>query len=102
MDVFRFTEIAEAGQPILNPFTAEQLQLLGRLCRLRPDQTVLDLGCGKGELLCTWAHDHDIRGVGVDIFAPLIDEAVARATELGVSDRTCFVTGDAAPYHPPP
>lgn len=98
MDVFRWTEIAEAGQPILNPFTAEQLALVGSLCELQPDQTILDLGCGKGELLCTWARDHAIRGVGMDIFEPLIREANARAVELGVRDRVDFVTGDAGAY----
>lgn len=100
MDIFRFTETAEAGQPILNPFTAEQLALLGRLCRLRPDQTILDLGCGKGELLCTWARDHGTEGIGVDIFAPLIADAERRAIELCVDDRVTFVTGDAGTYDP--
>jgi len=45
VDVFRFTEIAEAGVPILNSFTADQLIPIGELCRIRPTQSVLDLGC---------------------------------------------------------
>lgn len=100
MDVFRFTEIAEAGVPILNPFTSDQLALVGELCRLQPGQSILDLGCGKGELLCTWARDHGIDGIGVDIFDVLVREAEERAAELGVSDRARFVIDDAGLYDP--
>jgi cyclopropane fatty-acyl-phospholipid synthase-like methyltransferase len=28
---------------------------------------MLDLACGSGELLCTWARDHGVSGTGVDI-----------------------------------
>ncbi len=98
MDVFRFTEIAEAGTAILNPFTDDQLALLGRLCRLHRDQTILDLGCGKGELLCCWSRDHQVRGVGVDIHEPLIAAANRRALELGVANHVEFVVGDGATY----
>lgn len=100
MDIFRFTEIAEAGQPILNPFTSEQMRLLGSLCELRAEQSILDLGCGKGELLCTWSREHGTRGVGVDVYEPFTAEAEHRARALGVADRVKFVTADAGAYEP--
>ena len=67
MDLLRQHEIAEAGHRILNPFTDEKLALLGELCRWRRDMRLLDLASGKGEMLCTWARRHGIRGLGVDI-----------------------------------
>src|SRR5258708_1406224 len=60
-------EIAEANHRILNPFTDEKLMTLGTVCRLQPGQRVLDLACGKGELLCRWAHQFGIEGLGIDI-----------------------------------
>ena len=45
-------EIAEANHRILNPFTDEKLMTLGTICGLQPGQRMLDLACGKGELLC--------------------------------------------------
>lgn len=53
--MLRYYEIAEAEHRIRNPFTDQKLVLLGQLCRLRPGQRLLDLACGKGELLCRWA-----------------------------------------------
>ena len=53
--MLRFHEISEAGHRILNPFTDDKLMLLGSVCRPRPGQRILDLCCGKGELLARWA-----------------------------------------------
>ena len=94
----RHHEIAEAGHRILNPFTEQKLDLLGRICRLRPGDRQLDLACGKGELLCRWAAHHGITGVGVDLSEVFLAAARARADELGVADRVRFEHSDAAAY----
>ena len=91
MDVLRQHEIAEAGHRILNPFTDQKLELLGELCRWRRDMRLLDLCSGEGEMLCTWAHRHGIRGLGVDISEVFVPAAQARAAHLGVADRARFV-----------
>src|SRR4029453_9218188 len=98
MSVLRQHEISEAGHRILNPFTDAKLALLGEVCRLRPGQRQLDLACGKGEMLCRWAADHGITGVGVDISRVFLSAARARATALGVADRVRFAEADAAAY----
>lgn len=98
----RLHEIAESDNVIINPITSDQLDLLGRICRLRPGQRQLDLACGKGEMLCRWARDHGISGVGVDLSSVFIAAARQRANELGVSDRVELVQGDAAAYSAPP
>jgi len=48
-------EISEADHRILNPFTEEKLMTLGAVSRVGPSTRILDLACGKGELLCRWA-----------------------------------------------
>lgn len=100
MSRLRYYEIVEADHRILNPFTEEKLALLAEVCRLEPDQRVLDLACGKGELLATWAHRHGIRGVGVDISEVFLAAARARLAELGVADRVDLVHDDAGAYRP--
>ncbi|MDQ1288742.1 MAG: hypothetical protein QG622_2308 [Actinomycetota bacterium] len=97
MDLRKFV-IAERNHRIVNPLTAEQLATLGSALRLPSDSRVLDLACGKGEMLGTWARDHRITGVGVDLCAEFLDDARARAAELGVTDRVSFVHGDAGGY----
>lgn len=48
----RIHEIAEQNHRILNPLTHEKLMLIGEICQLDSSSTVLDLCCGKGEMLC--------------------------------------------------
>jgi hypothetical protein len=95
VDIFRCTDIAEAGVPILNPLSLDKLFLLGEIARLEPGMRHLDLACGKGELLCQYAARHGTHGVGIDMHPPFIEIARARATELGVAGRLDFQVGDA-------
>jgi SAM-dependent methyltransferase len=98
----RFHEIAESYHRILNPFTRDQLQLLGDICRLQPGMKQLDLACGKGEMLCTWAQRYGISGIGVDISAAFLEDAEKRAEALAVTQQLEFIRGDGAEYHAEP
>jgi cyclopropane fatty-acyl-phospholipid synthase-like methyltransferase len=69
----------ERDHRIHDPFSAEKLAVLGQSLRLREGDRILDLACGSGEMLCTWARDHQIGGTGVDISSAFIADAVARA-----------------------
>ncbi|MFE9702629.1 SAM-dependent methyltransferase [Streptomyces sp. NPDC005930] len=96
MDLPRILTIRESGHRIHNPLTAGKLAALGESLRLAPGTRVLDLACGSGEMLCTWARDLGVTGTGVDISTVFTEQARARAAELGVTDRVEFVHGDAA------
>lgn len=94
----RFHEIAEQNHRILNPFTDDQLALLGEICRLHSRMRQIDLCCGKGEMLCRWSASAGITGVGVDISPVFLAAARRRAAELQVADQVTFVEGDAGAY----
>ncbi len=94
----RHHEIAEAGHRILDPFTNEKLRLLGQVSRAGRGTKVLDLACGKGEMLCRWADWFGVVGVGVDVSDVFLAAARARAAELGVAGHVTFVHGDAGAY----
>lgn len=98
VDIPRIFNITESAHRIHNPYTSEKLATLGAALRLEPETRVLDLGSGSGEMLCTWARDHGIRGTGVDMSELFTRQAKERAEELGVADRVTFVHGDAAGY----
>jgi SAM-dependent methyltransferase len=91
-------EISEAGHRILNPFTDAKLMLLGRVSRVGPDTRILDLACGKGEMLCRWAREYGAGGHGVDISEVFLAAAKERAAGLGVAGRVTFERADAAGY----
>ncbi|MQA85771.1 MAG: methyltransferase domain-containing protein [Streptosporangiales bacterium] len=97
-EALMFHEIAEANHRILNPFTEEKLMLLGEVCRLRTGMRLLDLACGKAEMLCRWAQRYGIEGVGVDLSEVFLAAARERADDLGVASRVTLVPGDAAAY----
>ncbi len=98
MDIPRIFTITESAHRIHNPFTPEKLDTLGAALRLEPGTRVLDLGSGSGEMLCTFARDYGIAGVGVDMSPLFTEQARRRAEELGVANRVTFVHGDAVGY----
>lgn len=98
MDIPRIFSITESAHRIHNPFGPDKLATLGVALRLEPGMGVLDLGSGSGEMLCTWARDHGITGVGVDMSRLFTEQARRRALELGVADRVEFIHADAAGY----
>lgn len=91
IDIPRIFTISESEHRIHNPFTPEKYATLGRALRMAPGTTILDLGSGSGEMLCSWARDHQIVGTGVDMSLLFSQQAAARAEALGVSDRVTFI-----------
>ena len=98
MDIPRIFTITESAHRIHNPFTPEKFATLGAALRLESGTRVLDLGSGSGEMLCTWARDYAITGVGIDMSQLFTAQAKRRAEELGVANRVEFIHGDAAGY----
>ncbi|MBW6435915.1 class I SAM-dependent methyltransferase [Actinoplanes hulinensis] len=98
VDLPRSFVVRERDHRIHDPFTPAKLAVLGEAIRLRPGMSILDLACGSGEMLCTWAEKHHITGTGVDISTAFIANAVARAAELGVEDGLTFTHGDASGF----
>jgi SAM-dependent methyltransferase len=98
LDLSRTYAIRASSHRIINPLAPEKVATLGRAIRLRPGMSALDLACGKGEMLATWARDHGITGTGVDHSADFLAAARERVAELGVADRIELVRADASSY----
>ena len=98
MDIPRIFNIMESAHRIHNPFSPDKFATLGAALRLNPEDSVLDLGSGSGEMLCTCARDYGIVGTGIDMSQLFSEQANRRAEELGVTDRVKFIHGDAAGY----
>ncbi len=94
----RHHEIAETHHRILDPFTDAKLRLLGEVAEVGPATRILDLACGKGEMLCRWAEWFGSTGVGVDLSDVFLAAARARAVALDVPERVSFVQGKAEAY----
>lgn len=90
--------IRESRHRVHNPITESQLADFGSSLDISAGTLILDLACGSGEMLSTWARDFGATGLGVDINHDFIVSAEARALELGVSDAVQFVEADASGY----
>jgi SAM-dependent methyltransferase len=98
VDLPRSFTIRESSHRIHNPFTSDKLATLGQALSPPPGTRMLDLACGTGEMLCTWARDHQVTGTGIDISTVFIAAALARAAELKVDGLVSFAHGDASGY----
>lgn len=96
-----FYEIAEAGQRLPAPLSSAHIQALALACRMSATTRVLDLACGRGELLNQWAKHYDLKATGVDDRPALIELAQKRSDELDVWSNLNFVVSDLATYVQP-
>jgi cyclopropane fatty-acyl-phospholipid synthase-like methyltransferase len=83
------------------PLTQAQLLRLAHMCQVNIGTRVLDLACGRGELLAQWARQHELQGTGVDDSAAAITLAQKRAEELEVWSQLQFVVADVLAYPQP-
>ncbi len=60
------------------------------------DRTVLDVGCGIGDLAIEAVRQGAARAFGVELSAKAVDEARRLAVERGMADRTSFEVGDGS------
>ena len=70
-----YTRIAHTGMTIMNPIPAAKLDEIVALLELPARGRVVDLGCGKGDLLARIARRYDVDAVGIDRDAQLLAEA---------------------------
>jgi SAM-dependent methyltransferase len=70
-----YTRIAHDGMAIMNPIPAGKLDDVLALLDLPARGRVVDLGCGKGDLLARVAARYDVDAVGIDRDPKLLAEA---------------------------
>jgi ubiquinone/menaquinone biosynthesis C-methylase UbiE len=88
----------ESGQPMwdFRPALRRMEDELGKRLGLDADASVLDAGCGMGDVARTMATKYGLRVTGIDILDFNLDEARKRSATAGLESRTTFQLGD---YH---
>ncbi len=69
-------------------------RLIG-LCNIKPDQHVLEIGCGSGYTACLLAKEYNARVTALDIGQKLLERTRKRAIEQGVGNKVETVQADA-------
>ena len=98
MDPWKFYDITHRDHIFCNPLSAAKFEDLIDVLHLTPGNRVLDIACGKAELLIRLVERYAVSAVGVDISPYCIRDArakaVGRVPQAGIS----FVEMDAAHY----
>lgn len=74
----------------------DKLEMICRKLRLKPGETMLDIGCGWGALSCYAATHYGVTTLGVTLSTQQVEYAKAKAERLGLSDRVKFELADYA------
>jgi hypothetical protein len=71
------------------------------LAKVKPGETVIDLGSGDGRIMITAAQEYGARGFGVEIDPDLVRSSNEEAVRAGVADRVKFLKQDlfATDFH---
>ena len=100
MDIWKFYDIIHRHHEVCNPTSSAKLDELVGLLRLNPGSTVLDIACGKGELLTRLAERYEISGIGVDISPYCVTDAEQKLRERVPGAQIQILNMDGADYSP--
>lgn len=79
MDLWKFFDVTHHDHVICNPMSERKLDELVELLDLIPGARVLDIACGKAELLVRLVERYGVTGDGVDLSPFAVRDARARA-----------------------
>ncbi len=100
MDTWKFFDITHKEHDICNPSSLEKFARLVQLLRLPPGAKVLELACGKAELLAQIAETYEVTAVGVDTSPYCIRDAQAKLAQRVPHAAITLLEMDGAQYQP--
>ena len=102
MSPHKFSAIAHRDHAYCNPIAAAKIERMLELVSLVGDASVLDLGCGRGELSLKLVERFQARVTAVDISSPMLDAVRQRAQACGALERLRLLEIDIADFKPDP
>ena len=100
-DPWRYWAITHADLRVMNPFSDASLDRAVEAMALPRGGRVLDIACGKGELLVRLALRYGARGTGIDLSPYSRRDAKESARSRAPRARLQFVLKDGAAFRPP-
>ena len=98
MDIWKYYAITHRDHVIMNPISSAALDEVLDLVSLRPGGRVLDVGCGKAELLLRLARRGIAEGVGVELSPYTAKEARDRVRAQAAEAVVKILELDGAAY----
>ena len=100
MDMWKFYSVTHGYHVVCNPMSTAKLDELIGLLKLNPGSAVLDVACGKGEMLARLAERYEVSGVGVDISPHCVADTERKLQERVPVAQIEILNMDGADYCP--
>ena len=100
MDRWKFYDITHRHHVVCNPMSAGKLDAVIALLNLKRGARVVDIACGKGEMLVRLAERYGISGVGVDISPFCVADSKRKLRQRAPDADVEFLQMDGADYRP--
>jgi SAM-dependent methyltransferase len=100
LDIWKFFDVTHQFHSVLNPISNTKIDELIELLNLKSQAAVLDIACGKGEILTRIAERYTISGVGVDISPFFVADAKQNLKQRVPNSRIEILNMDGADYKP--
>lgn len=81
----------------LSPYVASPVRVVDRMleiAKIKPGETLYDLGCGDGRILIAAVQKYQVKAVGVEISPKLVARATSSIERAGLEDRARVIQGD--------
>jgi SAM-dependent methyltransferase len=81
----------------LAPYVSSPARVVDRmleLAKIKPGETLYDLGCGDGRILISAVQKYKVNAVGVEISPKLAAKASAQISKVGLETRARVIQGD--------
>ncbi len=100
MESWKFYDITHREHVVCNPTNEEKVARLVALLRLQRGARVVDIACGKGELLLRLAEAYGIRGTGVDLSPFFVADARRRLLARAPGAEVEFLEMNGSDFRP--
>ena len=98
MDMWKFFGLTHKDHKLMDPMSMAKTQELIDVLKLNEGDTVLDIACGKAELLCCLVEQYKVRGVGVDASPFTYAAAVENVQSRGMKENIELHNMDGAAF----
>jgi SAM-dependent methyltransferase len=100
MDKWKYYDITHRHHVLCNPTSEEKFERFCQLLNLPKDTRILDIACGKGEVLVRLAEKYGISGVGIDLSPFCINDCKKKHLKRVPESDLTFIELDGAKYRP--
>ena len=100
LDIWKYYDITHKRHVLCNPTSPAKLDDIIALLDLKPGAQVVEIACGKGEMLARLAERYGISGVGIDKSPHCIADAREKLRQRAPDARIQLLLMDGADYKP--